>query len=145
MSYLNQNERYYNYTFSNGARHLMTPIEAHKYAHRLKLRFTGGPGYQQEKKEKEFDGFGWHSGLQMSFRGPAHYRSYLKEHGLVEASFNDKPMDRPFNKPIWNEELIQKCVRDYGIEIGSVMTEALLNGELDWPDGSSENDSGSEF
>lgn len=137
---MDRNKTHYNYIFSNGERHTMTPVEAHKYSNRLKIDILQGPGYVQGRREKSFDGFGWHDGLRRSFKGPRDYRDYLKAHGLVEASLNDKPVEKEFDKPIWTEELIRKSVRDYGLEIGSVMAQALLNGELDWPDGTSESD-----
>lgn len=137
--YLNQNERYYNYEFSNGERHTMTPVEAHQYSFRKKIEITNGPGYRKEEKEKSFDGWGWHSGLLMNFRGPNHYRSYLKEHGMVEAGFNDRPTEQKFRKPVWDEKLIKKAF-DLGVlnSTDGRLIEALLNGELDWPDGSME-------
>lgn len=129
-----RNKNYYRYTFSNGESQVMTPIEAHKYKERLKIDIWQGPGYRQGRREKSFDGFGWHDSLQMSFKGPRHYREYLKEHGMVEASVNDKPTEGKFEKPLWDEELIRKCINEYKIDIGSVLAEALLSGELDYPE-----------
>lgn len=129
-----QKERYYNYRFSNGEAHTMTPIEAHKYKEKLKIDILHGPGYREAKREKSFDGFGWHDGLQMSFKGPRHYREYLKANGMVEASIGDKPVEQVINRPIWDESLIRKCVNEYKIDIGSVLAEALLSGKLDYPE-----------
>lgn len=129
-----RNKNYYNYEFSNGERHTMTPIDAHKYANKHKIDIFNGPGYIKAKKEKDWDGFGFHSGLQMSFKGPRHYREYLKEHGMVEASVNDKPTEGKYQKPIWDEALIRRCINEYKIDIGSVLAEALLSGELDYPE-----------
>lgn len=131
---MDRNSTHYNYRFSNGERHTMTPIEAHKYANKHKIDIFSGPGYIKQKREKAFDGFGWHDSLRMSFRGPAHYRSYLKEHGLVEAGILDRPSEQVFKKPLWDEELIRKCNTHYGLEIGGVLAEALIKGELDYPD-----------
>lgn len=131
---MSRNNSYYNYVFSNGERHTMTPIDAHRYADKHKIDIWHGPGYIKAKKEKEFDGFGWHDSLQMSFKGPRHYREYLKQNGMVEASVNDKPVEQVAKKPIWDEALIRKCVNEYKIEIGSVLAEALLSGELDYPE-----------
>lgn len=131
---MDRNKSYYNYVFSNGEKHTMTPVEAHKYKERLKIDIMSGPGYIERKREKSFDGFGWHDSLRMSFKGPAHYRSYLKENGLVEAGMNDKPRESEFKKPIWDEDLIRKCNSQYGLDIGGVLAEALMKGELDYPD-----------
>ncbi len=112
----------------------MTPIEAHKYADRLKIDISYGPNYIKGEKQKSFDGWGWHDGLQMTFRGPRHYREYLKENGLVEASINDKPIEDKWDKPIWDEALIRRAINVHGLEIGSVLAEALISGELDYPE-----------
>lgn len=129
-----RNKNYYNYLFSNGERHTMTPVEAHKYKEKLKIDIFQGPGYQQARREKSFDGFGWHSSLQMSFKGPRHYREYLKEHGLVEAGLGDRPTEHEYKPPRWTEDLIREMVQVHGMEIGSVLAQALLSGELDYPE-----------
>lgn len=129
-----RNKSYYNYKFSNGEAHTMTPIEAHKYAHKHKIDIWHGPNYIQGKKEKDFDGFGFHSGLLRTFKGPKDYRDYLREHNMVEASVNDCPMESKYVKPLWDEDLIRKA-NSYGMDIGSVLAEALLTGELDYPEG----------
>jgi hypothetical protein len=130
-----RNKNYYKYIFSNREQHTMTPIEAHQYARRKMIDILQGPGYEKGKREKEFDGFGWHSGLLMSFKGPAHYRQYLKENNMHEASINDRPMlEENYEPPVWNEELLRKAINEHGLQIGSVLAEALLNGELDWPE-----------
>jgi hypothetical protein len=136
-----RNKNYYNYKFSNGERQTITPIEAHKYAHKHKVDILEGPNYIEGKKEKSFDGFGWHDGLLMSFRGPQHYRTYLKENGLVEAGLNDRPDEKEFKTPLWDEHLIWKAINVYKLNIGSVLAEALLSGEMSWPeDGMSSTD-----
>jgi hypothetical protein len=117
----------------------MTPIEAHKYAHRKKIDITHGPNYIEGKKEKSFDGWGWHDGLLRSFKGPKDYRDYLKANGMVEAGIGDRPTEWKNNKPIWTEDLIRKA-NSYGMDIGGVLAEALLKGELDYPDGSMAED-----
>ena len=137
---MERNKTHYNYVFSNGFRQVMTPIEAHKYADKLKIEILQGPGYIAGKREKSFDGWGWHDSLRMMFRGPANYRQYLRENGLVEAGVNDKPVERVIKKPLWDEELIRKCNTQYGMDIGGVLAEALLSGELDFPDGSNSED-----
>lgn len=114
----------------------MTPIEAHKYAERHKVDIWEGPNYVKGRKEKSFDGFGWHDGLLRSFKGPKDYRDYLKEHDLVEAGLNDRPDHKDFEPPLWTEELIWKAINVYKLNIGTVLADALLSGELKWPDGS---------
>jgi len=134
MREFDRNKNYYNYHFSNGERHTMTPIEAHKYANKLKIDIWEGPGFIKGKKEKGFDGFGWHDSLRMSFRGPRHYREYLKEHNMHEASINDCPMVEEYDPPVWTEELLRKAINHHGVSIGGVLAEALLKGEIDWPE-----------
>jgi hypothetical protein len=114
----------------------MTPVEAHKYKERLKIDIWEGPGYHEGRREKSFDGFGWHDGLLRSFKGPKDYRDYLKENNLVEAGLNDRPVHKDFTPPTWTEELIWKAINVHKIEIGGLMAEALLKGEMKWPDGS---------
>ncbi len=123
-----RNKSIYNYVFSNRESHQMSPVEAHRYKEKHKIDILQGPGYIEGKREKSFDGFGWHSGLLRD------YRDYLREHNLVEAGLNDKPVERDFDKPVWDEDLIRKAVSVHGIEIGSVLAEALIKGELDWPE-----------
>lgn len=136
-----RNKNFYRYLFSNGESHVMTPIEAHKYKERLKIDIFEGPGYQAARREKAFDGWGWHDSLLVNFRGPNHYRSYLKENGMVEASVGDKPTEGKFDKPVWDEDLIRKANNEYGLDIEGVLAEALLAGELDYPDGSIDDES----
>jgi hypothetical protein len=131
---MDRNKNFYNYIFSNNERHTMTPVEAHNYANKLKIDIWQGPGYLQAKREKAFDGFGWHDSLRMNFRGPAHYRQYLKENNMHEAGVGDNIQGKDFEPPVWNEELIRKAINEYHIPIGSVMAEALLSGELDFPE-----------
>ena len=130
-----RNKNHYNYIFSNGERQTMTPVEAHKYADRHKVDIWEGPGYQASERTKSFDGFGWHDGLLRSFKGPRDYRNYLKENNLHEAGLNDCPIDKEFTPPTWTEELIRKAINVHGLEIGGVMAQALLNGEIKWPEG----------
>lgn len=113
----------------------MTPLEGNRYAHRHKIDIIQGPNYVEGKKQKSFDGFGWHDGLQMSFKGPKHYRDFLKANRMEEWGNEDCPQHKPFKKPVWDEELISKCINVHGLEIGSVLAEALLNGEIDYPEG----------
>ena len=131
-----RNKRNYKYRFSNGEVITMNPIEAHKYAHKHMIDIWEGPNYIAGRKAKTFDGFGWHDGLLRSFKGPKDYRDYLKANNLVEAGLNDCPVDKDFKPPVWSEELIRKAINVHGLEIGSVMAEALLDGSLKWPDGS---------
>jgi hypothetical protein len=125
----------YLYRFSNGDGGHMTPVEAHKYAHRHKVEIWEGPNYSEGKPRERFTGWGYHYGLRMVFRGPAHYREYLKANNLIEAGNEKAPLWEEPVKPIWTERLIRKAINEYGMDIGSVMAEALLSGELDFPEG----------
>lgn len=131
---MDRNKQYYQYVFSNKFIQTMTPTEAHKYANQHKVDILRGPGYTEGKREKSFDGWGWHDSLRMNFKGPGHYRQYLRENGLVEAGIGDKPSEHKYEPPVWTEDLIRRAVNVHGIEIGSVMAEALMSGELDFPD-----------
>ena len=128
-----RNKNHYDYIFSNNVRQKMTPVEAMKYANRVKVDIWQGPNYIKGETVKKFDGWGWHDGLLMTFRGPAHYRQYLKENNMHEAGRDDCPTEEKFEKPVWNEELLKKACA-LGVEIGSVMAGALLSGELDFPE-----------
>lgn len=132
MSY-DRNSSYYSYAFSNGEKHTMRPLEAHQYANRKGIDILCGPGWVKGKREKSFSGYGFHDGLRMSFRGPAHYRQYLKENNLHEAGLGDRPNEQEYKPPRWDEDLIRLAIRE-GVEIGSVLAEALLKGELDFPE-----------
>lgn len=129
-----RNKKEYIYVFSNGFSRQMTPVEAHNYAYKHKVDIKSGPNYVEGKRQKSFDGFGWHDSLQMSFRGPRHYREYLRANNIEEAGLNDCPKYTEETPPLWTEELIRKAVNVHGIEIGSVMAEALLSGELAFPE-----------
>lgn len=132
-----QKDKYYDYVFASAFDQFtetMSPIEAHKFAHKHKLTILRGPNYIKGKKEKEFDGWGWHSSLQRSFKGPADYRQYLKANNMHEVDIGDRPCEGKYEPPVWNEDLIRKAINEYKIPIGSVMAEALLSGELDFPE-----------
>lgn len=111
----------------------MTPVEAIRYADKHKVDILSGPNFQNGKRQKGFDGFGWHDTLQMSFKGPRHYREHLKANGIEEWGNCDPPKYSEESPPVWDHEMIKKAI-DHGIEIGSVLAEALLSGELDFPD-----------
>jgi hypothetical protein len=36
---------------------------------------------------------------------------------------------------VWTEELIRKAINEHKIEIGSILAEALLSGEVQFPEG----------
>ena len=127
------NKNHYKYVFENGEIHHMTPVDAHRYSHRKKIRILKGPNYNGGKQVKTFDGFGWHDGLNMAFRGPKHYRSYLKEHGLEEWGNEKPPVYSEESPPIWDDVLIKKVV-DSGIEVGSVLAKALKEGTVNFPE-----------
>lgn len=127
-------KNYYQYVFSNNETHMMTPVEAHRYAFKKVIDIVSGPGYKSGRQEKSFDGWGWHDSLKMNFRGPSHYREYLKQNGLIEVGNERSPLYKEYEPPVWNEELIRKAINVHGINIGSVLAEALLSGEVAWPD-----------
>lgn len=133
MSELDRNKNHYQYVFSNGVKQTMTPVEAHQYKERLKVDILHGPGWVKAQREKSFDGYGFHSGLLRSFKGPNDYRTYLKANNLVEAGLGDRPKEHEYKTPKWDEDLIRLAIRE-GVEIGSVLAEALLSGELDFPE-----------
>lgn len=62
------------------------------------------------------------------------HREYLKEHNMHEASINDCPMVEEYDPPVWTEELLRKAINHHGVSIGGVLAEALLKGEIDWPE-----------
>lgn len=134
-----QKDKIYQYVFSNEESHLMSPIDAHKYAHKKKIDILKGPGYREGKRER-FTGWGWHDSLLRTFKGPKDYRDYLKANDMIEAGINDCPSENTFEKPIWTEELIRKAINHHGIDIGGVMAQALLSGELDYPELGSEEE-----
>lgn len=111
----------------------MTPVEAHRYAHKKKINILHGPNYRGGKQERTFKGWGWHDGLLRSFKGPHDYRTYLKANNMIEAGNEGPLIEKEYEPPVWNEEMLRKAA-GYGIEIGSVLAEALLSGELDWPE-----------
>ena len=126
---------FYRYNFSNGDSGTMTPVEAHQYAHKHKVNISEGPNYCDQKPMERFTGWGYHAGLRKTFKGPNHYRSYLRENNLIEAGNEKAPLwEDPKQPPVWNEKLIRKAINDYGIEIGGVMAAALMSGELDYPE-----------
>lgn len=135
IQFMNQKETYYRYVFDNKFAATMTPVEAHKYAYHHKCKILEGVGYQGGRRKKKFDGWGWHDGLLRTFRGPKDYRDFLRANNMYEAGGSEGPLqEENFDKPLWDEALIKKAT-DMGIEIGSVLAEALLKGELDFPDG----------
>ncbi len=123
----------YKYRFSNGESHTMTPVEAHGYAHKHKIDIWEGPAYQNGRRER-FTGWGWHAALQRSFKGPNDYKTYLRENNLTEAGNERAPLWQEPEKPIWTEELLRKAVREYGLDISDSLGDALLRGELDYPE-----------
>lgn len=126
-------DAYYAYRFSNGESHQMKPIEAHKYALRKMINIVSGPNYAEGKRQKSFDGFGWHSGLQRNFKGPRDYRDYLKANGIEEWGDCDPPKFTEESPPYWNDETLKKA-SSCGMEIGSVLAEALKSGKLKFPE-----------
>ncbi len=130
-----RNKKHYLYKFDNGEAHHMTPPEAFRYSYTKKIKIIQGPNYQNGKQIKRFDGFGYHDGLQRSFKGPKDYRDYLKANGIEEWGSENPPVYSENNPPVWTEELIRKAINEHKIEIGSILAEALLSGEVQFPEG----------
>lgn len=131
---MDNSKNLYRYVFSNGESYTMTPVEAHKYKYKKMIDIVSGPNYQSGKQQRTFDGWGYHDSLKRVFKGPNDYRSYLRENNLIEVGNEGPVIQKDYDPPIWNEDLLRKAA-SYGIEIGSVMAEALLSGELDYPEG----------
>lgn len=129
----NRLKNQYDYLFENGERHKMTPTDAIKYSKRKMIKILHGPNIEKGRQQKGFDGFGWHDTLKMSFRGPRHYRDYLKANGIEEWGNEMPPKYTEANPPLWTEETIRMAV-SHGVEIGSVLAEALKSGELAFPE-----------
>lgn len=111
----------------------MTPIEAHRYAHRHKIDVVSGPNYVEGRKQRSFDGWGWHNSLNRFFKGPNDYRTFLRANGMEEWGDADCPQYKEVRPPIWTDETLRMCA-SHGLEIGSVMGEALKKGLIDWPE-----------
>lgn len=126
-------KKFYKYFFSNGEAITMTPIDALRYSQKKMIKILKGPNYSEGRQIKKFDGFGWHDTLKMSFKGPKHYREYLKANGIEEWGDSCPPVYDEKSPPLWNDEMIKKAV-DAGIEVGSVLAAALKRGELDFPE-----------
>ena len=128
-----RNKALFDYKFNNGEKHTMTPPEAHKYAERKNLKIISGPGYVEGQRKETYRGWGYHDTLQKTFKGPRDYRDYLRANGLIECGDLSSPQ---FTKPkptYWTDETIKLAI-GHGIEIGSVLAEALKKGELDFPE-----------
>lgn len=67
-------------------------------------------------KDRTFDGWGWHDGLNMFFRGPNHYRSYLKEQGLIEVGNDPFPTQKRANNidEFFSEDLLRETAQITG-------------------------------
>jgi hypothetical protein len=127
------NKKFYKYIFSDGTNTEMTPIDALRYSERTGAKILKGPNYHKGRQIKKFDGFGWHDTLKMSFKGPKHYREYLKANNIEEWGDSCPPIYSEKSPPIWTDEMIKRAV-DAGIEVGSVLAAALKRGELDFPE-----------
>ena len=128
-------KKFYKYFFSNGESITMTPIDALRYSQKKMIRILKGPNCSGGRQIKKFDGFGWHDTLKMSFRGPKHYREYLKENHIEEWGNCNPPSYSEESPPLWDDSLIKKTV-DAGINIGSVLADALKKGEVSFPEAS---------
>lgn len=127
-----QPKRYYFYKFSNGEGHHMTPEEAFRYSTRRHIKITNGPGYNPGKKRISFNGWGWHDGLQMNFKGPKHYREHLATNGLEEWGDAHAPQYREEENNIWDDESLKRAW-DLGFRFSGREAAALKSGEMPAP------------
>lgn len=123
----------FHYRFNNGETHFMTAVEAHRYATRKFLKIVSGPGFQDGRRKERFTGWGYHDSLQRTFKGPNDYRTYLRANGLVECGDLSAPQFTEPDPPVWDDEMLKKA-SDLGIQIGSVLAEALKSGEVLFPE-----------
>lgn len=109
---------YYKYEFSDGEFGWKTPQEAQTYSIENGVEITQD-GYNQsrgtrKKKQKAFDGFGYHDSLKMNFRGPKHYREYLKENGLHESGSSAPPQYKEEKTEFWDDETVKQTAEIAG-------------------------------
>jgi len=116
----------------------MTPIDAHRYATRKNIKILSGPGYIEGRRKEPYKGWGYHDTLKRVFKGPGDYRDFLRRNGLMECGDLSAPQYTAPRAPYWTDETIKMAI-DHGIEIGSVLAEALKSGKLDFPDGTGES------
>ena len=128
-------KKFYKYFFSNGEIITMTPIDALRYSQKKMINILKGPNYSGGRQIKKFDGFGYHDTLKMSFKGPKHYREYLRENKIEEWGNCNPPVYTEESPPLWTEAMIKKAV-EAGINIGSVLADALIKGEVSFPEAS---------
>lgn len=126
-------KRVYKYVFENGEVNHMTPVEAMKYSYNHKTKILHGPNIENHKPVERYIGWGWCHELGMNFKGPAEYKAYLKANKIEIWDQENPPQFTEESPPVWTEELIRKTVQEHKVEIGSVLAEALLSGELDFP------------
>ena len=65
-------------------------------------------------KDRTFDGWGWHDGLLMNFRGPNHYRAYLKGNGLIEAGNAPPPQHKEETPKFWDDQALRDAANIAG-------------------------------
>jgi hypothetical protein len=80
------------------------------------------------RQRKEFDGFGWHNGLNMNFKGPKHYREYLKSEGLAEYGNEKPPQQKEVETPIVDDATLKDFAKA-GLKVSGREATALKSGE----------------
>lgn len=128
---MNQNKVYL-YKFENGESYQMTPIDAHKYAHKKKIKIIEGVNYSGGRQKKSFDGWGYHESLKKVFRGPKDYKAYLKKNGIEEWGNENPPKYTEESPPVWDDAMLKRCW-ELGIEVSSREADALKKGLVKFP------------
>jgi len=85
-------------------------------------------GKSISKQRKEFDGFGWHDGLNMSFKGPKDYKAYLKRENLIEAGNEAPPQYKDPEVNLIDDQLLADAAKA-GIKVSGQEAEALKSGK----------------
>lgn len=80
------------------------------------------------KKQAGFDGFGWHDGLNMSFKGPKDYRDHLKREGLIEMGDAPPPQKKEVDTPLIDDETLKELSQS-GLKVSDNEAKALKSGE----------------
>ena len=85
-------------------------------------------GQAIKRQRKTFDGFGWHDGLNMQFKGPKHYREYLKQEGLIEHGNEGPPQHKEAEAPPIDDETLKEFAKA-GLKVSGREAAALKTGE----------------
>jgi hypothetical protein len=82
-------------------------------------------------KDKLFDGWGWHDGLSMTFKGPNHYRAYLREQGLIEVGNDPFPKQESTlaEKEFFTDDMLRATAQITGGLDGQLVN-ALKDGDV---------------